>query len=92
MKRVAIIAAMPGELKPFLDANAKEGWTHERRGNVKLWRLIWSLDQGEWIAACAGAKEELEMETVRESGEVACAEPAAATTLTFAVQLVFSDG
>jgi adenosylhomocysteine nucleosidase len=58
MKRVAIIAAMPGELKPFLDANAKEGWTHERRGNVKLWRLIWSLDQGEWIAACAGAGED----------------------------------
>jgi adenosylhomocysteine nucleosidase len=49
---------MPGELKPFLNANAKEGWLHERRGNVKLWRLIWPLDQGEWVAACAGAGAE----------------------------------
>jgi adenosylhomocysteine nucleosidase len=55
MNRVAIIAAMPGELKPFLNANAKEGWVHEKRGNVELWRLIWPLNQGEWIAACAGA-------------------------------------
>jgi adenosylhomocysteine nucleosidase len=55
MTRIAIIAAMPGELKPFLDANAKEGWAHERRGSVHLWRLIWPSDQGEWVAACAGA-------------------------------------
>jgi adenosylhomocysteine nucleosidase len=55
MNRTAIIAAMAGELKPFLNANAKEGWTYERRGNVKLWRLIWPLTQGEWIAVCAGA-------------------------------------
>jgi adenosylhomocysteine nucleosidase len=54
MTRVAIIAAMPGELKPFLDANAKEGWTHERRGNVHLWRLTWP-GAHEWVAACAGA-------------------------------------
>ena len=55
MKRVAIIAAMPGELKPFLDENAKEGWVHEQRGAVSLWRLKWPDDQGEWVAACAGA-------------------------------------
>jgi len=55
MTRVAIIAAMPRELKPFLDSQAKEGWVHERRGKVRLWRLIWPLDQGEWVAACAGA-------------------------------------
>jgi adenosylhomocysteine nucleosidase len=55
MTRIAIIAAMPAELKPFLNENAKEGWVHERRGNVHLWRLIWPLNQGEWIAACAGA-------------------------------------
>ena len=66
MKRAAIIAAMPGELKPFLDANAKEGWTHERRGNVKLWHLIWPLDQGEWIAACAGAGEDAAMRAFAE--------------------------
>jgi len=54
MSRIAIIAAMPGELKPFLDANAKEGRAHEKRGSVDLWRLTWP-EQGEWIAACAGA-------------------------------------
>ncbi len=54
MKRIAIIAALPGELKPFLDQNAKEGWVHEKRGNVHLWQLTWPDNQGEWIAACAG--------------------------------------
>jgi adenosylhomocysteine nucleosidase len=46
--RVAIIAAMPGELKPLV-----RGWRRERRNGVDLWR--WRFDQGEWIAACAGA-------------------------------------
>jgi len=58
MTRTTIIAALPGELKPFLDANAKEGWVHERRGNVNLWRLTWPLGQGEWVAACAGAGQQ----------------------------------
>jgi adenosylhomocysteine nucleosidase len=48
MTRVAIIAAMPGELKPLA-----RGWAHERRGRVDLWR--WKFDNGEWIAACGGA-------------------------------------
>jgi adenosylhomocysteine nucleosidase len=48
MTRVAIIAAMPGELKPLV-----RGWEHERRNGVDRWR--WRFDQGEWIAACAGA-------------------------------------
>ena len=48
MTRVAIIAAMPGELKPLV-----RGWRRERRNGVDLWR--WRFDQGEWIAACAGA-------------------------------------
>jgi adenosylhomocysteine nucleosidase len=48
MTRVAIIAAMPGELKPLV-----RGWAHERRGNVQLWR--WNFDEGEWVAACGGA-------------------------------------
>ncbi len=39
---------MPGELKPLV-----RGWAHERRGEVHLWR--WKFDQGEWVAACAGA-------------------------------------
>jgi adenosylhomocysteine nucleosidase len=46
MKRVAIIAAMPGELKPLT-----RGWQHECSNGVDLWRS----DNGEWIAACAGA-------------------------------------
>jgi adenosylhomocysteine nucleosidase len=48
MTRVAIIAAMAGELKPLV-----RGWEHERRGNIDLWR--WKFDEGEWVAACAGA-------------------------------------
>src|SRR5580700_11407190 len=53
MTRTAIIAALPGELKPLV-----RGWRHERRGNrtsgiVDLWH--WSYDEGEWVAACAGA-------------------------------------
>ncbi len=55
MTRTAIIAAMPGELKPFLNANVKQGWVHEKSGNVHLWRLVWPNNQDEWIAACAGA-------------------------------------
>jgi len=45
---------MPGELKPFLNENAKEGWAHERRGNVHLWRLT-RAEGDEWVAACGGA-------------------------------------
>ncbi|HZP04775.1 MAG TPA: nucleoside phosphorylase [Terracidiphilus sp.] len=53
MIRTAIIAAMPGELKPLV-----HGWRHEKRNrlsgsNVDLWR--WRFDAGEWIAASAGA-------------------------------------
>ncbi|HEX4758842.1 MAG TPA: nucleoside phosphorylase [Terracidiphilus sp.] len=47
MTRVAIIAAMPGELKPLV-----QRWQHEGRNGVELWRIR-SAD-GEWIAACAG--------------------------------------
>ncbi len=46
--RIAIIAAMPAELKFMV-----RGWQHERSNGVDLWR--WYFDQGEWIAACAGA-------------------------------------
>jgi adenosylhomocysteine nucleosidase len=48
MTRVAIIAAMPAELKPLT-----RGWRNERSNGVDLWRR--SFDDGEWIAACAGA-------------------------------------
>jgi adenosylhomocysteine nucleosidase len=39
---------MPGELKPLV-----RGWQHERRDGVDVWR--WKFDEGEWVAACAGA-------------------------------------
>jgi adenosylhomocysteine nucleosidase len=48
MTRIAIIAAMPGELKPLT-----RRWQHLRSNGVDLWRR--GLDGGEWIAACAGA-------------------------------------
>jgi adenosylhomocysteine nucleosidase len=47
MTRVAIIAAMPGELKPLV-----QGWEHERRGRVELWRT--RRADADWVAACAG--------------------------------------
>jgi len=48
MTRTAIIAAMLGELKPLT-----RGWQHTYRNGVDLWS--WRFDEGEWIAACAGA-------------------------------------
>ncbi len=48
MTRTAIIAAMPAELKPLV-----QGWHHETRNAVDLWR--WQFDEGQWVAACAGA-------------------------------------
>ncbi len=48
MTRTAIIAAMPGELKPLV-----RGWPHGTRNGVEFWAQRDSED--EWIAACAGA-------------------------------------
>jgi adenosylhomocysteine nucleosidase len=48
MNRTAIIAAMPGELKPLV-----RGWQHASHNEVHVWR--WRWDEVEWIAACAGA-------------------------------------
>jgi adenosylhomocysteine nucleosidase len=47
MKRIAIIAAMAGELKPLV-----RGWPRESRHGVDLWRR--RQGESEWIAACAG--------------------------------------
>jgi adenosylhomocysteine nucleosidase len=47
MTRVAIIAAMPGELKPLVN-----GWPHGTRNGVEFWAQRDPED--EWIAACAG--------------------------------------
>jgi len=48
MTRIAIIAALPAELKFLV-----RGWQHTRSNGVDLWRK--SFDGSEWIAACAGA-------------------------------------
>jgi adenosylhomocysteine nucleosidase len=48
MTRIAIIAAMPAELKPLV-----RGWQHERRNRIHLWRF--RSNENEWIAACSGA-------------------------------------
>jgi adenosylhomocysteine nucleosidase len=48
MTRVAIIAAMPGELNPLA-----RGWERERRNGVELRRR--RRGESEWVAACAGA-------------------------------------
>jgi adenosylhomocysteine nucleosidase len=48
MTRIAIIAAMPRELKPLVS-----GWQAESRNGVHLWHR--RFDTGEWVAACAGA-------------------------------------
>jgi adenosylhomocysteine nucleosidase len=48
MTRVAIIAAMPGELKPLV-----HGWPHSTRNNIQFWAQ--RSEEEEWIAACAGS-------------------------------------
>jgi len=48
MTRVAIIAAMSGELKPLV-----HGWPHSTRGTIQFWAQ--RTDEEEWIAACAGS-------------------------------------
>jgi adenosylhomocysteine nucleosidase len=48
MTRVAIIAAMPGELKPLV-----RGWPHSERAGIRFWAQ--RTEEEEWIAACAGA-------------------------------------
>jgi adenosylhomocysteine nucleosidase len=51
MTRVAIIAAMPGELKPLV-----RGWPHSVRNNIHFWAQ--RTEEEEWIAACAGAGQD----------------------------------
>ncbi len=48
MSRIAILAAMPGEVNPLV-----RGWQIERSNGVTIWR--WKHEEGEWVAACAGA-------------------------------------
>jgi adenosylhomocysteine nucleosidase len=48
MTRTAIIAAMPGELKPLVG-----GWPNSTRNGIHFWAQ--RNEEEEWIAACAGA-------------------------------------
>lgn len=48
MTRVALIAAMPGELMPLV-----HGWPHSTRNGIHFWAQ--RDEEEEWIAACAGA-------------------------------------
>jgi len=48
MTRTAIIAAMPGELKPLV-----RGWPHSTRNGIHFW--VQRNEEEEWMAACAGA-------------------------------------
>lgn len=48
MTRVAILAALPGELKPIV-----RGWPHSTRNGIHFWAQ--RTEEEEWIAACAGA-------------------------------------
>ena len=47
MTRVAIIAALAGELKPLV-----RGWQHEHHSGVDIWQT--RHGDTEWVAACAG--------------------------------------
>jgi adenosylhomocysteine nucleosidase len=46
MPRVAIVAALPGELKPLV-----KGWAHAKEKGVDVWQKD---GEGAWIAACGG--------------------------------------
>lgn len=48
MTRVAIIAALPGELQALV-----QGWPHSTRNGIQFWAQ--RDEEEEWIAACAGA-------------------------------------
>jgi adenosylhomocysteine nucleosidase len=48
MTRTAIVAAMPGELRPLVG-----GWPHSTRNGIHFWAQ--RNPEEEWIAACAGA-------------------------------------
>jgi adenosylhomocysteine nucleosidase len=51
MTRTAIVAAMPGELKPLV-----RGWPHSTRNGIRFWAQ--RNEEEEWIAACAGAGQD----------------------------------
>ncbi len=66
MTRVAIIAAMPGELKPLV-----RNWPHSSRDSIDFWAQ--RTAEEEWIAACAGAGQSAATRTfaaIEEGGPI----------------------
>jgi adenosylhomocysteine nucleosidase len=59
LTRTAIVAAMPGELRPLV-----RGWRHEKRNRVHLWRR--RAGQTEWVAACAGVGQNAAVRALKE--------------------------
>jgi len=59
MTRTAIVAAMPGELKPLV-RNAVGAWPHSTRNGIHFWAQRGEKEdwEEEWIAACAGAGQD----------------------------------
>ncbi len=59
MTRTAIIAAMPGELKPLVK-NPAGAWPHSTRNGIHFWAQRGNNEdwEEEWIAACAGAGQD----------------------------------
>lgn len=55
MTRVAIVAAMPGELKSLVHTSGPAGsnWPTSIRNGIRFWAQ--RSEEEEWIAACAGA-------------------------------------
>jgi adenosylhomocysteine nucleosidase len=60
MTRIAIIAALPGELKHLV-----RGWAHERRGGVDLWET--RLENSTLVAACAGMGQQAAVRAFAEA-------------------------
>lgn len=68
MTRIAIIAALPGELKPLV-----RGWARESRAGVDLWQT--RRNSAEWVAACAGMGQQAATRAfaeVEKGGPVDC--------------------
>jgi adenosylhomocysteine nucleosidase len=59
MRRVAIVAALPGELKPLV-----RGWERDRRAGVHLWRR--RRTGFEWVAGCGGLGAAAAVRTLAE--------------------------
>ena len=55
MTRTAIIAALPGELKPLVKTRTGV-WPHSTRNGIHFWAQ--RNEEEEWIAACAGAGQD----------------------------------